>query len=72
LVVTAGVDPLHDSGRDYAEALGAAGGQVEWLDLPAMPHGFAHLVALSPAAAAALDRVLARAAVLLPADPARD
>lgn len=72
LVVTAGVDPLHDSGRDYAEALGAAGGQVEWLDLPDMPHGFAHLVALSPAAAAALDRVLARAAVLLPADPARD
>jgi acetyl esterase len=65
LVVTAGVDPLHDSGRDYAAALGAAGGGVEWLDLPDMPHGFAHLVALSPAADAALDRVLARAAVLL-------
>jgi acetyl esterase len=65
LVVTAGADPLHDSGRDYAEALGAAGGRVEWLDLPGMPHGFAHLVALAPAADAALDRVLARAAALL-------
>ena len=65
LVVTAGVDALHDSGREYAEALRAAGGVVEWLDVPDMPHGFAHLVALSPAAEAALDRVLARAAVVL-------
>jgi acetyl esterase len=65
LVVTAGADPLHDSGRDFAEGLGAAGGQAEWLHLPDMPHGFAHLVALSPAADAALDRVLDRAAVLL-------
>jgi acetyl esterase/lipase len=68
LVVTAGVDPLHDSGRDHAEALRAAGNSAEWLDLPDMPHGFAHLVALSPAADAALDRVLARAAVLLRGD----
>jgi acetyl esterase len=72
LVVTAGVDPLHDSGRDYAAALTAAGGQAEWLDLPDMPHGFAYLVALSPAADAALDRVVARAAVLLHGAPARD
>ena len=34
LVVTAGVDPLHDSGRDHAEALAAAGNSAEWLDLP--------------------------------------
>ena len=65
LVVTAGVDPLHDSGRDYATALRAAGGEAEWLDLPGMPHGCAHLVALSPAAEAALDRVLDRAGALL-------
>jgi acetyl esterase len=65
LVVTAGVDPLHDSGRDYATALRAAGGEAEWLDLPDMPHGCAHLVALSPAAEAALDRVLDRAGALL-------
>jgi acetyl esterase len=72
LVVTAGVDPLHDSGRDYAEALRSAGVEGEWLDLPDMPHGFAHLVALSPAAEAALDRVLARAAVLLHGPTADD
>ncbi|HEX2072267.1 MAG TPA: alpha/beta hydrolase [Geodermatophilus sp.] len=58
LVVTAGVDPLHDSGRDYAEAIRAHGGPVEWLDVPDMPHGFAHLVALAPSAEAALRRVL--------------
>ncbi|HEV7870991.1 MAG TPA: alpha/beta hydrolase [Modestobacter sp.] len=70
LVITAGVDPLHDSGRSYAEALGSAGGRVEWLDLSDMPHGFAHLVALAPAAEAALEQVLARAAVLLHGDRA--
>ena len=68
LVVTAGVDALRDSGRDYAEAIGAHEGPVEWLDLPGMPHGFAHLVALAPAAEAALDRVLARASLLLHGD----
>ena len=65
LVVTAGADPLHDSGRAYAEALTAAGTRAEWLDLPDMPHGFAHLVALAPAAEVALAQALARAAVLL-------
>jgi acetyl esterase len=30
-----------------------------------MPHGFAHLVALAPAAGAALEQVLDRAAALL-------
>ena len=67
LVVTAGVDALHDSGRAYAEALRAHGSAVEWLDLPDMPHGFAHLAALAPAAEAALSSVLARARALLPA-----
>jgi acetyl esterase len=68
LVVTAGVDALRDSGRDYAAAIRASPGPAEWLDVPGMPHGFAYLVALAPAAAAALDRVLARASVLLHGD----
>jgi len=65
LVVTAGVDPLHDSGAGYVAALRAAGSPAEQLDLPDMPHGFAHLVALAPAADAALDRVFERAGALL-------
>jgi acetyl esterase len=69
LVVTAGVDPLRDSGRAYAAALTAAGGTGRLLELPGMPHGFAHLVALSPAAEAALDQVLDSAALLLHGPP---
>lgn len=65
VVVTAGVDPLHDSGAGYVVALRAAGSPAEHLDLPDMPHGFAHLVALAPAADAAPHRVLDRAATLL-------
>jgi len=54
------------------EALRAAGSRaelLELLELPDMPHGFAHLAALSPAAAAALDQALARAAALLAGQP---
>jgi acetyl esterase len=58
VLVTAGVDPLHDSGLAYAEAIRAQGGVVESLDCPSLPHGFAHLVALAPAADAALTRAL--------------
>ena len=69
LVVTAGCDPLHDSGVAYAAAVRAAGSPVEELDLPGMPHGFAHLVALAPAADEALGRVLDRFADLLASTP---
>ncbi len=65
LVVTAGADALHDSGREYAEALRASGSRAEELEVPDQPHGFAHLVALAPSAQAALDAVLARFRELL-------
>ena len=65
LVVTAGVDALHDSGLQYAEAMRAAGGSVEVLDFPGLPHAFATLVALAPVADRALTAVLDRFAGLL-------
>lgn len=40
IVVVAGLDPLHDSGVVYAEALRAAGVPAELSDYPDMPHGF--------------------------------
>jgi len=58
VLVTAGVDPLRDSELAYAESIRAQGGEVESLDCPTLPHGFAHLVALAPAADAALARAL--------------
>jgi acetyl esterase/lipase len=40
VVVVAGLDPLHDMGVAYAEALTAAGVPVTLKDYPRMPHGF--------------------------------
>jgi acetyl esterase len=40
VIVVAGLDPLHDSGVAYAEALVAAGGQARVEDFHRMPHGF--------------------------------
>jgi acetyl esterase len=58
VLVTAGVDPLHDPALAYAEAIRARGGAVQELDFPSLPHGFAHLVAFSRTADAALAQAL--------------
>jgi acetyl esterase len=69
LLVTAELDALRDSGREYAAAARTAGSPVEHVEVPGQPHGFAHLVALAPSADAALAGVLDRFGVLL--NPAR-
>ncbi len=40
VIVVAGLDPLHDAGVEYAEALAAAGGHARVEDFHLMPHGF--------------------------------
>lgn len=47
LIVTAGFDPLGDEGRAYAQALSAAGNQVQLIDLPDQIHGFISMCGLS-------------------------
>ncbi|MGP3697693.1 alpha/beta hydrolase [Rhodobacter sp. NSM] len=40
LVVTAQCDPLTDDGRDYRDAIRAAGGRARWIEEPGLVHGF--------------------------------
>ena len=57
LIVTAEHDPLRDEGEEFAARLAAAGTPVLFRREPAMIHGFLTLDTLSPAAAAAGQRV---------------
>jgi acetyl esterase len=54
LIEVAGHDPLHDDGEQYAEALRAAGVEVQLIDYPAMPHGFLNFPRFARDAAPAL------------------
>lgn len=40
LIVTAQCDPLSDDGRDYRDAIRAAGGRARWIEEPGLVHGF--------------------------------
>ncbi len=52
-VVTAGFDPLRDEGRAFAEAVQAAGGEVEHQEYPSLVHGFVQMTGVCRAADAA-------------------
>lgn len=61
VVATAGFDPLRDEGEAYAEALRAAGVRVVHVDAADQIHGFLAMDGMSPAADAAIARMLAEA-----------
>jgi acetyl esterase len=65
VVVTAGHDPLRDEGDAYAARLASAGVRVLHRAEPGMIHGFLSMERISPAAAAAGDRLFADVARLL-------
>jgi acetyl esterase len=66
IVVVAGLDPLHDSGVRYAQALADAGNAVTVEDFHLMPHGFVSFPYFSKGARPAMDAIVAsqRAALL--------
>jgi acetyl esterase len=56
-VLTAGADPLHDEGHDFAERLKAAGVPVEYHTYPGQFHGFVTMGRVLPAANDALAKI---------------
>lgn len=55
LVLTAGFDPLRDEGRQYADALSAAGGKAQYVCFERMIHGFISMGRLLDEANTAVD-----------------
>ena len=58
-MITAGFDPLRDQGAAYAEALGAAGVGVVYINYDSMFHGFFTMDAAIDVASEAQDAVAA-------------
>lgn len=59
VVVVAGLDPLHDSGVRYAQALADAGNRVRVEDFHQMPHGFLSFPYFAHAARPAMAAIVA-------------
>ena len=55
LVITAGYDPLRDEGRQYADALSAAGNRVQYICFERQIHGFITMGRLLDEAQTAVD-----------------
>jgi len=59
VLVTASLDPIRDSGRDYANALTDAGGSFTYLEMRGVTHSFTNLRQAVPSTQADLERVIA-------------
>lgn len=59
VLVTASLDPIRDSGRDYGQALIAAGADVTFLEMKGVTHSFTNLRAAVPSTQDDLERIVA-------------
>ncbi len=59
VVVTASLDPIRDSGRDYAKALTDAGADFTFLEMDGVTHSFTNLRQAVPSTQGDLERVVA-------------
>jgi acetyl esterase len=66
VVATAGFDPLHDEGREYAQRLIEANVPTVYLPFPRLTHGFLDMAGRVPAAQRAADTVVQSLGLLLP------
>jgi acetyl esterase len=58
LVLTAGFDPLRDEGRQYADAMRAAGVTVDYREFGSLVHGFANFFPLGGGSTAAVAETI--------------
>lgn len=65
LVVTASLDPIRDSGRDYAAALAHAGVDHTFIEVKGVTHSFTNLRKAVPSAQGDLERIFARMKFML-------
>lgn len=59
VLVTASLDPIRDSGRDYAKALADAGRDCTFIEMRGVTHSFTNLRQAVPSTQADLERVVA-------------
>jgi len=69
IVVTASLDPIRDSGREYAKALVDAGRDVVFLEMRGVTHSFTNLRGAVPSTQGDLERIIAAMQFML-ANPA--
>ncbi|MEM6907675.1 MAG: alpha/beta hydrolase [Pseudomonadota bacterium] len=65
VLVTASLDPIRDSGRDYAKALADAGRDFVFLEMEGLTHSFTNVRQAVPSAQAELERVVAAMKLVL-------
>lgn len=65
VICTAGLDPLRDSGRNYAAHLIQQGTEVAYLEFPGIIHGFTTLRKAIPSGQGDLERFLAAVKLML-------
>ncbi len=65
VLVTASLDPIRDSGRDYAKALADSGRDFVFLEMEGVTHSFTNLRGAVPSAQADLERMIAAMKLML-------
>ncbi|MEL6737565.1 MAG: alpha/beta hydrolase [Pseudomonadota bacterium] len=59
VLVTASLDPIRDSGREYAQALASAGADFTFIEMKGVTHSFVNLRQAVPSTQADLERIIA-------------
>lgn len=67
VLVTASLDPIRDSGRDYAKALADVGADFVFLEMKGVTHSFTNLRQAVPSAQNDLERMIAAMKLMLAA-----